>query len=159
MKQAWILTMMTRWSNNNCPILLSTINQLLVPNDNELYQNISFSFNYCTVQFHKNNEVQNDSAYIDNPRKCRRIIYSSDSSQEQWKRKNYKSPCFLLLGYSDCWIYNEHFLLTLHFCAKNLHFISYIPKLLQSLFYKAFVLLQKILLLIWKNNHTYEGCC
>ena len=57
------------------------------PNDDQFYQNISasnpFSFNNCTVHFHMNNQVQNVSSSAGNSRKRRRIIYSSDSSQEK----------------------------------------------------------------------------
>ena len=55
------------------------------PNDDQFYQNISVS-NPCTVHFHMNNQVQNVSSFSDNSRKrrrIRRIIYSSDSSQEK----------------------------------------------------------------------------
>ena len=56
-------------------------------NDDQFYQNISasnpFSFHNCTVHFHMNNQVQNVSSSVDNPRKRRRIIYSSDSFQEK----------------------------------------------------------------------------
>ena len=57
------------------------------PNDDQFYQNISasnpFTFNNCTVNFHMNNQVQNVSSSADKSRKRRRIIYSSDSSQEK----------------------------------------------------------------------------
>ena len=55
------------------------------PNDDQFYQNISVS-NPCTVHFHMNNQVQNVLSFADNSRKrrrIRRIIYSSDSSQEK----------------------------------------------------------------------------
>ena len=57
------------------------------PNDDQFYQNISasnpFSFNNCTVHFHMNNQAENVSSSVDNPRKRRRGICSSDSSQEK----------------------------------------------------------------------------
>ena len=52
------------------------------PNDDQFYQNISarnfFSSNNCAVHFHMNNQVKNVSASVDNPKKRRRKIYSSD---------------------------------------------------------------------------------
>ena len=69
------------------------------PNDYQLYQNISASktcdFNNCTVHFHMENQVQNFSLSVNNPRKHRKIIYCSDSSQEKSIINN-ESLCFLL---------------------------------------------------------------
>ena len=57
------------------------------PNGDIFKQQISatnpYSFNNCTVHFHMNNQVQNVSSSVDNPRKRRRIIYSSDLSPEK----------------------------------------------------------------------------
>ena len=70
----------------NNPIIRNTLFSFF-PNDDQFYQNISasnpFSFNNCTVHFHMNNQVQNVSSSAGNSRKRRRIIYSSDSSQEK----------------------------------------------------------------------------
>ena len=53
-----------------------------IPNDDQLYQiitvNDSFNFNNYALHFHVNNQVQNVSSSVDNPRKRRRIIYSSN---------------------------------------------------------------------------------
>ena len=67
-------------------------------NDDQFYQNISeSSFNNCTVHCHMNSQVQNVSLSVDNSRKPRRIIYSSDSSQEKWIIKKTESLCFLFI--------------------------------------------------------------
>ena len=78
------------------------------PNDDQFYQNMSasnpFSSNNCTVRFHMDNQVQNVSSSVDNLRKRRRIIYSSDSSQEKWIIKKNGSLCFLLKTDPCKWI-------------------------------------------------------
>ena len=68
------------------PLIRNTLFSFF-PNDNQFYQNISssnfFSFNNCAVHFDMNNQVQNVSSSVNNPKKPRRIIYSRDSSQEK----------------------------------------------------------------------------
>ena len=53
-----------------------------IPNDDQFYQiisvNDSFSFNNYALHFHVNNQLLNVSSSVDNPRKRRRIIYSSN---------------------------------------------------------------------------------
>ena len=70
----------------NNPIIRNTSFSFF-PNDDQLYQNVSarnfFSFNNCAIHFHMNNQVKNVSSYVDNPKKHRRIIHSSDFSQEK----------------------------------------------------------------------------
>ena len=48
-----------------------------------------------------NNQVQNVSSSVDNSWKRRRIIYSSDSSQEKWIIKK-TGPLFFLLNTDSC---------------------------------------------------------
>ena len=129
----------TRCSKNNCLILsadnhqptasknkysISPNNPIIrnpsfsfFPNDDQFYQNISasnpFSFNNCTVHFHMNNQVQNVSSSAGNSRKRRRIIYSSDSSQEKWIIKKTWSLCFLLN--TDSWHWNIKFSLNMFY--------------------------------------------
>ena len=76
----------------NNPIIRNTSFSFF-PNDDQLYQNVSarhfFSFNNCAIHFHMNNQVKNVSSYVDNPKKRRRIINSSDFSQEKWIIQNW----------------------------------------------------------------------
>ena len=117
-----LMTAVTRCSKNNYSTLPNNLvirnpSFFFFPNDDQFYQNISasnpFSFNNCTVHFHMNNQVQNVSSSADNSRKRRRIIYSSDSSQEKWIIKKTWSLCFLLN--TDSWHWNIKFSLNMFY--------------------------------------------